>query len=375
MNVLVLNSGSSSVKYQLINMKTEEVLKKGDTQFVKDFTLAVEDVFKQIGALTVDAIGHRVVHGGEEFKTATLVTDETLAKVQAISHLAPLHNPANLMGIHACRKLFPHLSNVMVFDTAFHTTMPPEAFLYAIPLDDYKKHGLRRYGFHGTSHNFVTKAAAKMMGRPRESLRLISIHLGNGCSICAVDHGKSIDTSMGLTPLEGLVMGSRSGDIDPAVVGYLAKAHNFTVDETINYLNKQCGMKGLANINSGDMFDLMTEFAAGNNDVETAIAAYTRRLVKYLGGYIAIMGGVDAIIWTGGIGNNTPIFRERTMAQFDFLGASIDLNQNVLYHNNGKTGEISAKSSKIRTFVIKTNEEYEIANEVANLLKDKKHGR
>jgi acetate kinase len=372
MNVLVLNSGSSSVKYQLINTNSKEVVKKGDAQQVKDFTVALENIFDQIKGLTVDAIGHRVVHGGEEFKTATLVTDETLAKVESVSHLAPLHNPSNLMGIRACRKLFPSLPNVMVFDTAFHTTMPPEVYLYAIPLADYKNHGIRRYGFHGTSHNFVSRECAKMYGKPREQLRIITCHLGNGCSVCAVDKGKSVETSMGLTPLEGLMMGSRSGDIDPAVVQYLSKAHNFSTEQVINYLNKESGLKGLANINSGDMFDLMEAYCAGNHDVATAMRAYAHRLVKYIGGYVAVMGGVDAIVWTGGIGNNTPIFREKVMEHFDYIGAGIDLEQNVLYHNNMKTGEITSKGSVVRTFVIRTNEEQEIATETATLISKKK---
>ena len=373
MNVLVLNSGSGSVKYQLINTKTKDVVKKGDAQDVKDFTSAVEDIFKQIAGQHVDAIGHRVVHGGEEFKTAALVTDETLKKVDAVSHLAPLHNPTNLAGIRACIKLYPSVPNVMVFDTAFHTTMQPEAFLYAIPLEDYKNHGIRRYGFHGTSHNFVSRECAKMYGKPREELRIITCHIGNGCSVCAVDKGKSVETSMGLTPLEGLMMGSRSGDIDPAVIQYLSKAHNFTVEQVVNYLNKECGLKGLANIGSGYMFDLMPEFCNGNQDVKTALEVYCRRLVKYIGGYAAIMNGVDAIVWTGGIGNNTPFVREYVMRHFGFLGANIDLEQNVIYHNNGKTGEITSSGSTVRTFVIKTNEEQEIATETAAIVADHKH--
>lgn len=387
MNILVLNSGSSSLKFQLFNTNDNSVLVKGEVEKIGEICPnhkeATKQVFAQVKDYKIDAIGHRVVHGGEAFKTATIANEKTLKQVDEVSNLAPLHNPANLMGVRACMELYPKIKNVMVFDTAFHTTLPKSAYMYAIPETDYKKLGLRRYGFHGTSHNYVSRKCAELFGKPREQLRIISCHIGNGCSICAIDHGKSIDTSMGLTPLEGLVMAIRSGDIDPACVQYIAKGHNFTIDQTINYLNKECGYKALANLNTADFRQVM--WSSGMDKVKTipatkeqrasaslAIEIFAYRILKYVGSYIATMGGVDAIIWTGGIGSNMPLVRSLVHNKLGFVGANIDESKNDLYYCNMKTGEITANGAKVRTFCITTNEELEIANETVKLLGGKK---
>jgi acetate kinase len=375
MNVLVLNSGSSSLKYKLIDTKSGEVIKKNGIERIgitggafKNHADAVKQVLKEVKETKkkVEAIGHRVVHGGEVFKSATVATDETLAYVEKVSHLAPLHNPANIMGIRACRTVMPEIPNVMVFDTAFHNTIPASAYLYAIPTEDYQNHGIRRYGFHGTSHNFVSRKCAEMYGKPREDLRIITIHLGGGCSICAIEHGRSVETSMGLTPLEGLVMETRSGDIDPAAVQYIAEAHKLTIEQAIHYLNKESGLKALAGIGSPDMRDLIANF--DKPAVQTALDVYAHRLIKYVGAYVAVMGGVDAIAWTGGVGSNMPLVRDKVMSHLEFIGANVDLQKSATHYNNFKTGEISSDGAKVRTFVITTNEELEIATEVVNIL-------
>jgi acetate kinase len=373
MNILVINSGSSSLRYQLIDTDSNIVKVKDYIERIgmtggtcATHNEAIREVFRKLGDIKIDAIGHRVVHGGEVFKQSTLVTPKSLAAVTEISHLAPLHNPANLMGVRACTEVIPAVPNVMVFDTAFHSSMPKSAYLYAIPCEDYEKHGIRRYGFHGTSHNFVSRKCAEMCGCPREKLRIIVCHLGGGCSVCAVDHGKSVETSMGLTPLEGLVMVTRSGDIDPAAVQFLAQAHGFTIDQTINYLNKECGLKGIGGISS-DTRDNVNAMLEGNEKAGTAIEVYVHRLVKYIGAYIAVMGGVDAIVWTAGVGNNQPVIREKVMKNFWYCGAVIDGKKNAYFGppNFFQTGEISAKNATVRTFVIRTDEELEIADETA----------
>ena len=374
MNILVLNSGTSTLKYQLIDMRTSTVTMKGNIERIGEATgkiathkEAVQEMFKQLGDKAVDAIGHRVVHGGELFKSSALATDETLNYVNKVSHLAPLHNPANIDGVEVCRKLFPKIPSVMVFDTAFHSTLEPKSYLYALPLDDYNDHGIRRYGFHGPSHNFVSKKCAEMMNKPREELKVITIHYGNGSSICAVDRGRSVETSMGLTPLEGLVMGTRSGDVDPAVVQYLAEAHKLDIAGTIQYLNKKCGIMALAGIGSNDVRDLVLQIDKPH--VQTAFDVVCHRILKYIGAYIAVMDGVDAIVWTGGVGNNMPIIREKVHANLSYIGANIDQQFNAVFYNNGKTGEITMDGSRVRTFVINTNEELEIAQEVMQLIK------
>jgi len=372
MNVLVFNSGSSSLKYQLINTEKREVLVKGNVERIGeevDYQTAVKMVFTAVGELKIDAVGHRVVHGGEHFKHATLVDDKTLKTVDSVSHLAPLHNPANVMGIKACRSLMPKIPNVMVFDTAFHADMPQKAFMYAIPTSDYKQHGIRRYGFHGTSHDYVSAECARLYGKPREKLKIITVHIGNGASICAIDHGKSVETSMGLTPLEGLVMATRSGDIDPAAIEYIAKAHNFTIEQTVSYLNKKCGLAALCNIGTADFRLMLGEYNKGNTDVANAFDVSFHRIVKYIGAYVAVMNGVDAIAFTGGIGTNIPLMRSRVMQQFDYIGAAIDEKKNAFHFCNSQTGEISAKGSRVRTFAICTNEELSIALQTLDIVK------
>jgi len=373
-NILVINSGSSSLKYKLLDMNTDEVIFKGEVERIgdkhcPDHKTAVQMAFKDLGKRKIDAIGHRVVHGGEVFKVSTIATEETLNYLDKVSHLAPLHNPANVMGIRACMELFPKIPNVMVFDTAFHNTIPQKAYLYAIPIHDYIDHGIRRYGFHGTSHNYVSRKCAELFGKPREKLKIISVHIGNGGSVCAVLHGQSVETSMGLTPLEGLVMGTRSGDIDPAAIQYLSQAHKFTIDKTINYLNKDCGLKALAGLGTSDMRDLIANI--DKHDVQGAIDVYCHRITKYIGSYIAVLNGVDAIAWAGGVGTNMPLIREKVMVNFEYIGAYIDPQINAIFYNNYKTGEITANGDKpahVRTFVINTNEELEIAMETVNLL-------
>jgi len=302
----------------------------------------LKQVFDSLGVVKIQAIGHRVVHGGSKFIAATIATAESIAGVEKISHLAPLHNVANILGVKICMKILPDLPNVMVFDTAFHSTIPQSAFLYGLPMDDYKKSGIRRYGFHGTSHNFVTRKCAEMMGIPREKLRIVSCHLGNGCSVAAVKHGQSVETSMGLTPLEGLMMGTRSGDIDPAALEYIAKSKGFDLIQTINYLNNQCGLLGMAGVNSSDMRDVETAINNGHADAIAAFDVYCHRIVKYIGAYAAVMGGCDAIVFTGGVGANMSMLHDKVMSNLAFLNA--------------------------KHFAIQTDEELEIAIETVNLL-------
>jgi len=397
MKVLVLNSGSSSLKYQLIQTESGEVLCKGcferigdagafyehkvgegaqvDVKFAcKDHGAAVEKLLELIGEMMplgeLDAIGHRVVHGGEAFKGSALATPENLAEVEKCNDLAPLHNPANIVGIRACLKVLPDVPNVMVFDTAFHSTIQQRAYLYAIPIDDYKTHRIRRYGFHGTSHNFVARAAAQMYGKPIEELKIITCHIGNGGSVCAIDGGKSVETSMGATPLEGLVMGTRSGDIDPAVIELLSDIHKMSLAQCIAYLNKKSGLLGLSGINN-DMRDLMDK-RKENEGAQLAIDCFNHRLTKYVGSYIAVMGGVDIVVWTGGVGNNNEYVRSEVMKNFEFLGAKIDKELSDKYNGQpgwkNQTKDISAKGAKVKTYIICTNEELEIATETEKVL-------
>jgi acetate kinase len=371
MTVLVFNCGSSSLKYQLIDTVSKKVVFKGNIDRIgeaetPDHGAAMSKVFAQLGNQKIDAIGHRVVHGGANFTAATLVTAQTLKQVEDISHLAPLHNPPTLMGIKACRELMPTIPNVMVFDTAFHSTMPETAYLYGISMTDYKKHGIRRYGFHGTSHEYVAKECARLMGKPLNSLKIISAHIGNGASVCAIQNGKSVETSMGLTPLEGLVMGTRSGDIDPAAIEYLAKAHNFTIAETITYLNKQCGLLALSG-QTADFRDLCQKYTEGDQQVITALHVFFHRIIKYIGAYAAVMNGLDALVFTAGIGNNKPILREQVCKNLEYLGITLDPKKNAFHDNNSVTGEITGKGSSVRVFAIKTEEELSIALQTAEV--------
>ena len=397
MKILVLNCGSSTLKYQLIDMKTKEAVTKGvfeeigqshsfyryesngketeDIPFhVPSHLIAVAKMFELLGdqANTIKAIGHRVVHGGEKYRDSVIATEEIIKGVESVSGFAPLHNPANLLGVRACIETLPSVPNVLVFDTSFHSTIQPHAYLYAVPLCDYREHGIRRYGFHGTSYSYVAGKAAELIGKPLNQLKIVAMHLGGGASVCAIDRGKSADTSMGLTPLEGLVMGSRSGDIDVGAVHYLTKVKNLTIDEALAYLNNNCGLRGLSGVGS-DIRKIVAEAKNGSKDAQTTLDVYTHRLIKYIGGYITVMGGVDAIVWTGGIGTNNTYVRKAVMEKLEFMGIHIDQNENLKYNGQeggrNMTGEISKKGSKVRTFVICTNEELEIALHAQRLVK------
>jgi acetate kinase len=367
MQILVINNGSSTLKYRIIDTDKKITLIKGAVERIggkgtfieqggsgevtveckthKDAITKMAEWLKKDGIKLTDisAIGHRVVHGGEKFTKSTLATDKVIAELEKISYLAPLHNPANIMGVCECMRLFPDVPNVLVFDTAFHSTMKPNAFLYGLPYSDYEEYGIRKYGFHGTSHKFVAQEAAKILNKPLKKLKLVTCHIGNGASICAVKYGESVDTSMGMTPLAGLVMGSRSGDIDPSIVATLGKVHNLTVDETINYLNKKCGLKGLFGKGEGDMRDIEAEFES-NPRAKIAVGVFVHSLIKYIGAYIAEMGGADAVVWTGGIGIHRPWIADMVMAHFEFL-------------------------PDLKRLVIPTNEELEIALECERVLK------
>ena len=325
-----------------------------------------------LGDVMLSAIGHRVVHGGEKFRESVLASPEVLKGVEEVSHFAPLHNPANLAGVRSCMELLPSVPNVLVFDTAFHASMPPKAYCYGIAREDAKKFGIRKYGFHGTSYSFVSKQVAQMFGKPLDEIKMVVAHLGNGASVTAIDKGKSLDTSMGLTPLEGLIMGTRSGDIDVAAAVILAKLKGLDMDGLVHYLNNSCGLKGMGGTGTEDMRVLCASAEGGSQDARSALDAYVHRIVKTIGGLVAVIGGVDAIAFTAGIGTKNATVREAVMAHFDYLGANIDkgLNNAPAITGEGRTGvaEISGKGAKVRTFVVATNEELEIALEVQELI-------
>ena len=396
MNVLVINCGSSSLKYQLIDSKTEAVLAKGlcegigiDGRLVyqkaggdKEITEAAMPTHKEAiqmvlhalvnektGAIKsldeVGAIGHRVVHGGEKFAASAVITDEMIKTVEECNDLAPLHNPANLIGIRVCAELMPHVPQVGVFDTAFHQTMPPKAYLYGLPLDYYKKYKIRRYGFHRTSHSYVSKHAIQFLGLDPDNSKVIVCHLGNGSSISAVQNGKCIDTTMGLTPLEGVIMGTRSGSIDPAIVEFIAKKENLDIAGVMNVLNKKSGLLGMSGISS-DMRDLEDAAAEGNEDAKNAREALAYGIAKYVGGYVAAMNGVDAIIFTAGIGENDNLVREDICSYFKYLGVTIDKEANK---KRGEDIVISTPDSKVKVAVIPTNEELAICRDTVALVK------
>ena len=396
MNVLVINCGSSSLKYQLINSESESVIAKGlcerigidgrltyqptgGEKSVQDLPMPThtEAIQYVIDALTnaetgvvasleeIGAVGHRVVHGGEKFASSTVINEEVLKAIEECNDLAPLHNPANLIGIDACQKLMPGTPMVAVFDTAFHQTMPAEAYMYGLPYEYYEKYKVRRYGFHGTSHSFVSARVAEILGRPYDATKTIVCHLGNGASISAVLNGKSVDTSMGLTPLEGLVMGTRSGDIDPAILEFLAKKEDMDVFQLVNMLNKKSGVFGLSNNLSSDFRDLDSAAAEGNAQAKNALDVFCYRVAKYVGGYTAAMNGVDAIVFTAGIGENAGNVREKVCSYLGYLGIEIDKEA------NGKRGEeivISTPDSKVKVLVVPTNEELAIARETVALV-------
>ncbi|MFA6696919.1 MAG: acetate kinase [Clostridiales bacterium] len=401
MKILIINAGSSSLKYQLIDMDNENVLAKGNAERIgikdsllthevmgkekfkisknfNDHTEAIKEVIKTLisadkGVITdmseIGAVGHRVVHGGERFKESVLIDDEVMDAIRANIDLAPLHNPANIMGIEACMKIMPGVPMSAVFDTAFHQTMPREAFLYAIPYESYLKHGIRRYGFHGTSHKYVSLRAAQILNRPIEELKIVTCHLGNGSSIAAVKHGKSIDTSMGFTPLDGLPMGTRSGSIDPAIVSYLMEKEDLTIDETSEYLNKQSGVLGISGVSS-DFRDLADAAADNVERAKLALEVFNYRVKKYIGEYAAAMGGIDCVVFTAGIGENTPAIREESCQGLEFLGIKVDpVKNNSKEIQTSKEGIVSTDDTPVKVLVVPTNEELMIARETINLLK------
>ena len=397
MKILVINAGSSSLKYQLINIETEEVLAKGNVERIgikggalthkaggktfviekeiKDHTEAIQLVLNELidgeaGVIRsmdeIDAVGHRVVASGEAFKKTTLVTDEVMKTMDEIAELAPLHNPAAIKGVNACRAVMPDKKMALVFDTSFHATMPDYAYLYAIDYDDYKTYQVRKYGAHGTSHKYVSQAAADYLGKNPEDLKIITCHLGNGSSISAVKGGKCIDTSMGFTPLAGVPMGTRSGDIDAAAVEFLCNKKGMDIHEALVYLNKKCGMLGVSGVSS-DYRDLTAAAKEGNYRAQLALNMFTYACKKYVGAYMAALGGLDAVVFTAGVGENTPHIRASVLADMQAFGIEIDAKKNE-YKNDGAIHEISADASKVKVLVIPTNEELVIARETAALL-------
>ena len=398
MKVLVINCGSSSLKYQVIDSETEHVLAKGLCERIGiDGVLtyqpagqdkikyeaampahrqAVELVLKQLtnpenGILKsideIDAVGHRMVHGGEKFACSTLLTDDVLKTVESCNDLAPLHNPPTLVGVAACRELLPTTPMVGVFDTAFHQTMPPEAYIYGLPYEYYEKYAVRRYGFHGTSHKYVSLRAAEILGKKPEDLKIVVCHLGNGSSISAVDGGKCVDTSMGLTPLEGLVMGTRSGDIDPTCTEFIAHKENLSLEQVMDIVNKKSGVLGISGVSS-DFRDLDEAAKAGNKRADLALRVFAHSVVKYIGSFIAVMNGVDAIVFTAGIGENDDIIRSRIIEHFDYLDTTLDQKANKMH---GEERIISTPDSKVKVICIPTNEELAICRDTVEIVTKK----
>lgn len=397
MNVLVINCGSSSLKYQLIDSETENVLAKGLCERIgiegsmlthqpagqdkiktlidmPNHTVAVQLVIQsltdeKVGVIQsleeIGAVGHRIVHGGEKFSAATVLTDEVIKEIEECNDLAPLHNPANLIGINSCKEIMPNVPMVGVFDTAFHQTMPRKAYLYGIPYSYYNDYKIRRYGFHGTSHEFVSNRAAEILGKNIKDLKIIVCHLGNGASVSAVKGGESVDTSMGLTPLEGLIMGTRSGDIDPAIVNFIAEKEGISAGEVINILNKKSGVLGLSDEFSSDFRDLAEASAAGNDKATAALEAYAYRVGKYIGAYTAAMNGVDVIVFTAGAGENNAEVRALIGEYIGYLGTNIDLTKNKV---RGEEIILSDEGSKVTTMIIPTNEELAIARQTVDLI-------
>ena len=398
MNVLVINAGSSSLKYQLLNPATGELLAKGlcerigiDGRFtykpqlegkeaVKEAEVAMpthsEAIKTVLDALVdakngviasmkeIDAVGHRVVHGGEKFAASVIITDEVMKTIEECNPLAPLHNPANIIGIKACQELMPGVPMVAVFDTAFHQTMPPVAYTYALPYEYYDTDKVRRYGFHGTSHKYVSQRAADMLGKPISELKLISCHLGNGSSVTAIDGGKSVDTSMGFTPLAGLPMGTRSGDLDAGILEYLMNKYNMNITEMLTILNKKSGVQGVSGVSS-DFRDLENAFADGNERAGLAVDLFNYGVKKLIGAYAAAMGGVDAIIFTAGVGENSASQRMAIASGLEFMGVKMDEDANKV---RGEERVISAVDSKVKVLLIPTNEELMIAMDTASLV-------
>lgn len=396
MKVLVINCGSSSLKYQLIDSETEKVLAVGlcerigidgrlnhtpaggekvvISQAMPDHEVAIRMVLDALinpehGVISdlkeIDAVGHRLVHGGERFTSSVVIDDEVIAGVEECSPLAPLHNPANLIGVRACQTIMPGVPNVGVFDTAFHQTMEPKAYMYGLPYEYYEKYKVRRYGFHGTSHSFVSKRAVEMLNLDPENSKVIVCHLGNGASISAVKDGQVADTSMGMTPMEGLVMGTRCGDVDPTVVEYLAHNLNKSLEEVMVILNKESGVYGISGGLSSDFRDLEAAANEGDKKAELAIDVFSYRTAKYIGSYIAAMNGVDAIVFTAGIGENTAIVRKKVLEHFGYMGITLDPEANKV---RSEEKIISTEDSKVTVAVIPTNEELAIARETVALI-------
>lgn len=398
MKILVVNAGSSSLKYQLIDMETEQVIAKGGCERIgiegsllkakgngkekvfekpmPNHKVAIELVLgalqdEEIGVIKsmdeIGAVGHRMVASGEFFNKTTLVTEEVIKTLEEKTfELAPLHNPPAVTGVRACMEVMPHTPMALVFDTSFHATMPEKAYLYGIDYEDYKKYGVRKYGFHGTSHKFVSAEAAKYLGKKPEELKIVTCHLGNGSSISAVDCGKCVDTSMGFTPLAGILMGTRSGDIDASAVEFLARKKGLSHAEVINYLNKKCGVAGISGVSS-DFRDLLAGQEAGNARCTLALDMFAYQTLKYVGAYAAAMGGLDCIVFTAGVGENTPTVREDVCKNLKFLGVEFDSKVND-QKAKGRILEISTKDSKVKVLVIPTNEELVIARETAEVL-------
>ena len=359
--ILVVNSGSSSVKYQLIDIDSSTALKAGLMERVTDHSVAFEQMLAELAGTHPIAIGHRVVHGGAEFSQPTLITQQIIESIEALSELAPLHNPGNVMGIRAALAAYPDLPQVAVFDTAFHQTMPASSYRYAIDAELERKYQIRRYGFHGTSHSYVSRKAAEHLSFEPQNFNAIVLHLGNGASACAIKNGKSFDTSMGLTPLQGLVMGSRSGDIDPAIISYLARVANLSIQEIDDSLNKHSGLKGMTG--DADLRDIQQRADSGDQVAIDALAVYVQRIRHYLGAYLAELGRVDAVIFTAGVGENSSIIRERVLANLQQLGIELDESLNESKTRDIRT--ISSASSKVTVLVVPTNEELEIALQTA----------
>ena len=398
MNILVINCGSSSLKFQMINSETEQCIAKGLCERISiegsmityapaggekektvtpmpDHTEAIRLVLEALtnektGVVKsldeIGAVGHRIVHGGEKFAESTIITDEVMAAIEECNDLAPLHNPANLIGINACKKLMPGTPMVGVFDTAFHQTMPEEAYMYGLPYEYYKNYKIRRYGFHGTSHSYVSKRAAELLGRKYEDLKIIVCHLGNGASVSAVKNGKCVDTSMGLTPLEGLIMGTRCGDIDPAIIEFLAHKEGKNIDEIMSVLNKKSGVLGLSDNLSSDFRDLEAGYEKNDPNAIRTLKTYCYRVAKYIGAYAAAMNGVDAICFTAGIGENGPLVRTLVCGYLGYLGVTLDEEAN---QKKGEEVVISTSDSTTTVLAVPTNEELAIARETVRLVK------
>jgi acetate kinase len=395
MKIMVINAGSSSLKYQLFDMENEAVMAKGlcerigingsvlthkptgsePVKYVEDMpdhVAAIKLVFKALTASNggvikdmseINAVGHRVLHGGDKFSESIVIDEKVKAAIRECIPLGPLHNPANLMGIEACEKIMPDVPQVAVFDTAFHQTMPPKAYMYAIPYEYYEKYKIRRYGFHGTSHRFISARTLELLGHP-ENARVITCHLGNGSSIAAIKDGKCVDTSMGLTPLEGLPMGTRSGSIDPAIVGIISENEKLSAAEVVSILNKQSGVLAISGVSS-DFRDIEDAVAKGNERAKLALEMFEYEIVKYVGSYIAALGGLDALVFAGGIGENGPETRESIVNQLHTFGLKIDAEKNKA---RGKEVDITGEGSSAKIFIVPTNEELMIARDTKNLI-------